>query len=390
MENAKIGNWERVDKRLNMRLKARMIRLLLGTSLAGAVHLSAANLPGELRQMRDYFNNPPALTNITYVVTNYITPEIFTSIADMQRAMRSAEFNFGQQTVDYYGYSYDPELPGSILRSLPGDLFQNHILHDRSILTNDAKLLTEYQRLPFFMGRSNHVWWNAVHTPITGLSFDVLTNSTDGLWRMDPEKEPSPFFRDSLLGVGTTFSHFGFGLFEPGTWRIQKKDEDLFEWSGKTARSGEIGGMIWSTNNQWVMHSNPPWEITRRIEWDSQSRLPRTISVIHNDNHAQLYRTLTRVDTPMVWWELYPEAFHYNYHTNAGIRKPNEIEFFLIDGSRISNYSKRHYDSLQESKAMSRRVQFYRFLLFMAIVGGTGFFLWRRAYPQKQKNQSPN
>ena len=67
----------------------------------------------------------------------------------MQQAMRSAEFNFGQQTVDCCGYSYDPELPGSILRSLPGDLFQNHILHDRSILTNDAKLFSEYWRLPF-------------------------------------------------------------------------------------------------------------------------------------------------------------------------------------------------------------------------------------------------
>ena len=123
MENAKIENCKRVNKQLNMRLKAQVSRYLLGTFLAGAVHLSAADLPEELRQMRDYFNNPPALTNVTYVVTNYITPEIFTSIADMQRAMRSAEFNFGQQTVDYYGYSYDPELPGSILRSLPGDLF---------------------------------------------------------------------------------------------------------------------------------------------------------------------------------------------------------------------------------------------------------------------------
>ena len=150
MKNAKIRNWKRVNKRLSIRLKVRMIRFLLGTSLGGGVHLSAEDLPEELRQMRDYFNNPPALTNVTYVVTNYITPEIFTSIADMQRAMRSAEFNFGQQTVDYYGYSYNPELPRSILCSLPGDLFQNHILHDRSILTNDAKLLIEYQRLPFY------------------------------------------------------------------------------------------------------------------------------------------------------------------------------------------------------------------------------------------------
>lgn len=50
-----------------MRLKAIMSRFLLGTSLAGAVHLLAANLPEELQQMRDYFNNPHALTNITYV-----------------------------------------------------------------------------------------------------------------------------------------------------------------------------------------------------------------------------------------------------------------------------------------------------------------------------------
>ena len=83
----------------------------------------------------------------------------------------------------------------------------------------------------------------------------------------------------------------------------------------------------------------PTREFTRRIEWDSQSRLQRIISVIHNDNHAQLYRTLTRVDTPMVWWKLYLEAFHYNYHTNMEIRKPNEIEFFLSDDSKISNYS---------------------------------------------------
>lgn len=82
----------------------------------------------------------------------------------------------------------------------------------------------------------------------------------------------------------------------------------------------------------------PTKEFTRRIEWDSQSRLQRIISVIHNDNHAQLYRALTRVDTPMVWWKLYLEAFHYNYHINTEIRKPNEIEFFLSDGSKISNY----------------------------------------------------
>lgn len=92
----------------------------------------------------------------------------------------------------------------------------------------------------------------------------------------------------------------------------------------------------------------------------------------------------------MVWWELYPEAFHYNYHINEGIRKPNKIEFFLSDGSKISNHSKRHYDSLQELKVMSCRVQFYRFLLFVAVVGRTGFFMRRRAYPQKPKNQSSN
>lgn len=94
-------------------------------------------------------------------------------------------------------------------------------------------------------------------------------------------KRTKPFFRDSLLRVRTTFSHFGFGLFEPGTWRIPK----------------------------------------------------------------------------------------------AGIQKLNEIEFFFSDGSRISNYNKRHYDSLEESKAMSRRVQFYRFLLFVVVVRGTGLFL---------------
>ncbi len=49
-----------------MRLKARMIPFLLGTSLTSAVHLSAANLPEELQQMQDYFNNPPALKNIAY------------------------------------------------------------------------------------------------------------------------------------------------------------------------------------------------------------------------------------------------------------------------------------------------------------------------------------
>ncbi len=377
-----MNNW------LNMR--NRIVRFLPATALVGALHLSAADLPGDLRQMRDYFNNPPALKNITYVVTNYITPVAFTSIAAMQRvqrAMRSTEFNFGQQTVDYYGYSYDPELPGSVLRSLPGDLFQNHILQDRTILTNDAKLITEYQRIPYFMGRSNHVWWQAVHTPITGLRFDVLTNSIDGLWHTGPETRPSSVFRDSFFGFGTTFNHFDFGLFRPGTWNIQRKDANLFEWSGETARSGKIKGTIWPTNNQWVMHSNPPWEITRHIEWDREARLPRTISVIHNDNHAQLYRTLTRVDTPMVWWEDYPEAFHYNYHTNAGIRKGNEIEFFLSDGSRISNYSQRYYDSLKESKTMkNRRIQFYRFLLFVTIAGGIGFLLWRRAQSQKQKN----
>ena len=157
IEDTKIGNWESMDKRLNTRSKPWINQFLLGKFLGGTVYLSAANLPEELQQMRDYFNNPSALTNVTYVVTNYITPAVFTSIADMQRAMRSAEFNFDQQTVDYYGYSYDPKLPGSILRSLPGDLFQNH-------------------------------------------------------------------------------------------------------------------------------------KITRRIDWDRQSRLPRTISVIHNDNHAQLYQ----------------------------------------------------------------------------------------------------
>lgn len=38
--------------------------------------------------------------------------------SDMQRTMRSTEFDFDQQTVNYYGYSYNLELPGSILRSL--------------------------------------------------------------------------------------------------------------------------------------------------------------------------------------------------------------------------------------------------------------------------------
>lgn len=155
---------------------------------------------------------------------------------------------------------------------------------------------------------------------------------------------------------------------------------DLFEWSSKTARSGKIGGAICPTNNQWMMDSNPPWEITCRIDWDKKASLPRTISVIHNDNHAQLYRTLTRVDTPMVWWELYPEAFHYNYHNNAGIRKPNEIKFFLSNGSTLSNYRKRYYDSLQESKVMSCRVQFYRFLWFVTLIRETRFFPWRWAY----------
>ncbi len=81
------------------------------------------------------------------------------------------------------------------------------------------------------------------------------------------------------------------------------------------------------------------------------------------------------MDTPTVWWELYPEAFHHNYHTKAGIQKLNEIEFFFSDGSRISNYNERHYDSLEESKAVSRRVQFYSFLLFVVVVRGTGLFL---------------
>lgn len=43
-----------------------MIRFPLGTSLTVAVHLSAADLPEELQQMQDYFNNPPALKNVAY------------------------------------------------------------------------------------------------------------------------------------------------------------------------------------------------------------------------------------------------------------------------------------------------------------------------------------
>ena len=113
--------------------------------------------------------------------------------SDMQRTMRSTEFDFDQQTVNYYGYSYNLELPGSILRSLSA-IYSNttfSLIAQFSSTTPNCLLLSSTS---FFVGRSNHVWRNAVHTPITGLSFEVLTNLTDGLRRMDPEKEPSSFF----------------------------------------------------------------------------------------------------------------------------------------------------------------------------------------------------
>ena len=63
----------------------------------------------------------------------------------------------------------------------------------------------------------------------------------------------------------------------------------------------------------------------------------------------------------MVWWKLYLEAFHYNYHINTEIRKPNEIEFFLSDGSKISNYSSARLILLEAQNCWPFMIRFLAF-----------------------------
>ena len=376
-------------------MRNRIGLFLPATVLAGALHLSAADLPEDLRQMRDYFNNPPALKNITYVVTNYSVPFIFSNREEFREAVETHGLNPTKPTVSYRVYSYDSELPGILCRQFPPKLF-NSILRDYTILTNDQVLhehisLAEYYSPVYrFTGRSKNTWWKAVPELKVGLYFNVLEDSANGVF-YDDNKKNHTFLWD-LHGDSTLPLHFGYGLFEPGTWKIKAKNSDnSFEWSGTSTTAGIISGSIWPTNNQWIMEGTgapPGRRLTTRIEWDGEARMPREFFTVHPEHHEGIHNSLTRINTLVNWHEDYPEAFHYSYHTNSGIKYGNLIQQIALDGSRTTNFDELAENRVKAKNAMASRVRFYRFLLFVTTVGVIGFLLYRRAQLQKQKNRA--
>lgn len=351
------------------------------------------DLPDELKQIREYFNNPPAITNLTFVMTNYISPYAFRDMNEVRKATKLFGFDPTKPTVNYRAYSYDPAIPGIVYRSFPAKYFKDHVLQDLTILTNLPDYHSEIPNFDVgsihYGGRSNDVWWTATPHESSSLSFLILTNSPDGLrqWATNDTTQDISF-QAAVHGDGSIFSHFGFGMFEAGSWKVEHdhSHSNLFKWRGISSRAGAIGGNLWHTNdNQWIIDwrtNLPKRELTIRLKWDLESKMPKQFFAVKlfkdedGNDHEGIYQSFTKVNSPMIWWKDYPDAFGFSYHTNAVNSHGNSFVFYTVQGERIPIPLGQ---AIMPANNRPFSSGFLKFILFIFTFGCILFFVCRRA-----------